>query len=151
MIEIREARLEDATQLAAIGSCVWVDTYATEGMKASIAQFVLTEFTNQTLINTITSKTVSVAVSSGHIVGYSVVCSETAELEVLYVLPRFQRKRIGEQLLRVAKNSGDSIWLSCWERNERAITFYKLHGFIEVGEAYFDLDGERHRNIVLES
>ncbi len=41
MIEIREARLEDAPQLAAIGSCVWVDTYAIEGMRKSIAQFVI--------------------------------------------------------------------------------------------------------------
>jgi ribosomal protein S18 acetylase RimI-like enzyme len=150
MTEIREARLDDAAELAATGACVWVDTYAAQGVRPSIANFVLKEFTRKSMENTISSKHVLVAVSSNHILGYSVVCPKTAEMETLYVLPKLQRRGVGDSLLRTAIESYGHLWLSCWEENAQAIIFYKSYGFEEIGEAYFDLEGENHRNIVLQ-
>ena len=44
----------------------------------------------------------------------------------------------------------NKFWLSAWELNHKAIGFYKKNGFKEKGEIYFDLYGDKIRNIVLE-
>ncbi|MBI5595060.1 MAG: GNAT family N-acetyltransferase [Elusimicrobia bacterium] len=41
------------------------------------------------------------------------------------------------------------VWLGVWERNPRAIAFYKKFGFNEVGEQVFRLGDDRQRDVVM--
>ncbi len=44
----------------------------------------------------------------------------------------------------------DSVWLGVWEKNSRAISFYKKMGFQEVGEHTFTLGYDPQRDIIME-
>lgn len=60
------------------------------------------------------------------------------ELERIYVLATHQGLGIGIRLLSYVtelakhKNAG-YVWLGVWEKNTRAIAFYKKHGFKKIG------------------
>jgi RimJ/RimL family protein N-acetyltransferase len=41
------------------------------------------------------------------------------------------------------------VWLGVWERNPRAIAFYKKFGFLEVGVHVFPLGFDPQRDIVM--
>lgn len=77
------------------------------------------------------------------------------ELERIYV----DQARIGrgvgallmEHCLELAAREGhDSVWLGVWERNERAIAFYRRWGFEVVGEHDFQLGSDLQRDLVME-
>jgi len=153
-MEIRKALEFDALKIAALGMCVWVDTYATEGVDDKIARFIFSEFTEEKLLKSIKSKTVFVSSSNGSLLGYLVLGLDNGtkiEIETLYVLPKCQRAGVGKKLLeQVLKSQAKTFWLSTWELNRQAIAFYSKLGFKETGELYFDLSGDKIRNIVLE-
>jgi len=41
------------------------------------------------------------------------------------------------------------LWLGVWERNARAIAFYRKQGFEVVGEQEFMLGADRQRDLVM--
>ena len=43
----------------------------------------------------------------------------------------------------------DVVWLGVWERNPRAISFYRKVGFAEVGEHVFQLGSDPQRDVVM--
>jgi ribosomal protein S18 acetylase RimI-like enzyme len=43
----------------------------------------------------------------------------------------------------------DVAWLGVWERNPRAIAFYRKMGFAECGEHVFTLGHEPQRDVVM--
>jgi ribosomal protein S18 acetylase RimI-like enzyme len=50
-----------------------------------------------------------------------------------------------------AKERGyDSIWLGVWEKNQRAIDFYRRWGFEEVGTHTFKLGTDPQNDFVME-
>lgn len=153
-MDIRLTQTEDAPVIAAVGQCVWIDTYATEGVSPSIARYVQRELTVAKMAEVITRHTVPVVEYEKNAVGYAVLLEDEGaecEIESLYVLPKFQRKGVGKLLLAyLQKLRPGRLWLSCWERNAPALAFYRLNGFTEYGEMYFELEGERHRNVLLE-
>ena len=42
-----------------------------------------------------------------------------------------------------------TLWLGVWERNARAIAFYRKSGFDEVGTQTFVLGADHQRDLVL--
>lgn len=150
-MEIRRAEDVDCDSIVAIGRCVWIDTYATEGVRKEIAGYVQSTFTAKNVLRDIDSKQVSVFELESHIVGYAVLSesSEATEIENLYILPRYQRKGLGKLFIHHVIKNHARIWLTCWERNTKAIAFYKSLGFEEVGETYFQMKTEKHRNVLL--
>jgi diamine N-acetyltransferase len=151
---IRKAKDSDASNIAALGMCVWVDTYAAEGVFDKISKFIFSEFTKQKILKLINSKTVFVSENEKCLLGYIVLGpakGDKVEIETLYVLPRLHGAGLGKQLLeQVLKSPHKNFWLSTWELNHKAIGFYKKFGFEETDELYFDLYGDKIRNIVLE-
>ncbi len=150
-IIIRTAKYEDAGNIAALGQCVWIDTYATEGVRESLSKYVIAQFAPDSIRDLLASKKVIVAEVAGHLVGYVVLNAGTAATEIdnLYVLPRFQRRGIGRTIIAHISKEYSHLWLSCWEQNQNALGFYTSIGFVEDGESFFDLDGELYRNIIL--
>ncbi|QLG45325.1 GNAT family N-acetyltransferase [Costertonia aggregata] len=63
---------------------------------------------------------------------------ESLEIERIYVKQEFQGKGIGQNMLEKIKQIAFKkqkmfIWLGVWEKNKRAIDFYRRHGFFEFG------------------
>lgn len=79
---------------------------------------------------------------------------EAMEIERIYVLKEFQRKKLGKQMLgkviEIAKEKGIKyIWLGVWEKNIKAIRFYEKNGFIRFGEHDFMLGLEKQTDYLM--
>jgi GNAT superfamily N-acetyltransferase len=61
-------------------------------------------------------------------------------IDQLYILPAWQRRRIGTALLQVAQDRFDRLSLWTFQRNKRARSFYESHGFVAISET----DGARN-------
>ena len=64
---------------------------------------------------------------------------ESMELERIYVLEQFQNLRIGQWMLNEACKIAldmqkEFVWLGVWEKNIKAIRFYKKNGFSKFGK-----------------
>lgn len=76
------------------------------------------------------------------------------EIERIYVLKGFHGKQVGQilynQALHVAKQANANyIWLGVWEKNLRAINFYKKNGFEEFDKHLFKLGKDEQIDIMM--
>ncbi len=162
---IRQGVPADIACLAALVIQVWLHTYATDGIRSAIARYVLSEFTTEKFAGILadTESQLLVAEMNQHLVGYALVkfgavCPTSAlsniELATLYVQEHFTRSGLGSALLARSQNlarertDDAKLWLSVNIRNERAIAFYRKHGFEPAGTTQFEFGGEQHENHV---
>ena len=83
-----------------------------------------------------------------------VVAQAPGEIQRLYVASDWHGKGVAPELMRACMEAlqargSDVVWLGVWERNPRAIAFYRKCGFVEVGEHVFPLGGDPQRDIVM--
>lgn len=76
------------------------------------------------------------------------------EIERIYVAEEFQGKGFGHVLMSkavdIAKLSKKLyVWLGVWEKNLKAIFFYKKNGFYEVGTHSFVMGEEKQTDFVM--
>jgi ribosomal protein S18 acetylase RimI-like enzyme len=76
------------------------------------------------------------------------------EIERIYVLKEFHGQNMGQLLyykaLEIAtKYRIKEIWLGVWEKNKRAISFYKKNGFIEFDTHIFKLGNDEQIDIMM--
>jgi ribosomal protein S18 acetylase RimI-like enzyme len=156
---IRKARLDDCLDLAALSLQVWLQTYATQGLRAKISHYALSTFTERYFQQLLSEPRTEiwVAIIEEHLVGFIALDLESTfngkangyEITTLYVSGHFQGQGIGRQLLNEAKKQyGLPYWLSVWVKNDPAVNFYTKLGLKLIGEQNFDLNGELHQNSV---
>ena len=150
---IRKANKQDAGRIAIIGNSVWVDSYVLDGIDRIVEDYLTTQFSLENVINIIENHTVYVFEINGATIGYVVVKQENGKSEIdnFYILPGLQGSGYGKQILAHLRQLHSNLWLRCWHKNERALQFYYKNGFTKIGESYFELGEERHRNEILES
>lgn len=76
------------------------------------------------------------------------------EIQRLYVVSHWHGKGIAQELMnacidKLKQRGSDVIWLGVWEKNPKAISFYKKFGFVEVGDHVFPLGNDPQRDIVM--
>lgn len=166
-ITIRKARTEDALCLGVLGTQVFLDTYATSGIRTALAKEVLRAF-NTAEIEALLQRAdtfVLVAERSCHLIGFvqvslgaretGVTGTHPAELERLYLQEAFTGMGQGTRLLgaaeqHAAQSGADVLWLSCLVSNTRAEKFYARHQYSRCGTLMFEMEGELHENSVLQ-
>ncbi|WP_440056978.1 GNAT family N-acetyltransferase (plasmid) [Pseudoalteromonas sp. T1lg65] len=140
---LREASLKDCELIAALSIQVWLETYAKDGIKPEIAQYVLTEFTPEHFAHCIrnSNKRILVCTSGNYLCGYVMVnlASDCElgdfgfEVEKCYVHQAFKGRGIGQQLMEAVKAQfGECFWLYTWIENQ-ANGFYQHLGYQLVG------------------
>lgn len=159
---LREARPDDAANLAALSIQVWLHTYAKSGIRPIFSSYVLTEFTVENFTRLLESNEhlFILCEIDAHLVGFvrlnlNAPCPSEphslTEIATLYVQEHFLRRGIGtsllERALRVCDERGfDKVWLSVNRENLNAIKFYEAQHFTPNGSQYFELGDERHEN-----
>lgn len=76
------------------------------------------------------------------------------EIERLYVLQDSIGRGVGAALMRAcleeaARAGRETVWLGVWERNERAIAFYRRWGFELLGSHVFQLGSDPQNDLVM--
>jgi len=83
----------------------------------------------------------------------NVASENNCQLERIYILNDFIPLKIGQQFLIFLENQAkelqlNTIWLSVYGKNIRAIRFYHRNKYNEVGESTFLVNGKKYRNKV---
>ena len=73
------------------------------------------------------------------------------EIQRIYLLAAYTGQGQGRLLMDhcldwARQHQYQAVWLGVWERNERALTFYRKVGFKRVGFHYFMFGSERQRD-----
>ena len=164
-VQLRLAEAEDALCVSVLVMQVFLDTYATEGIRPQIAREVLSSYSQSSFTTAISDpqSRLCVAERNGHLVGFAQVtlgathelapAGEQAELLHLYVQEPITGRKIGSQHLEQAENlaylAGSSVlWLTPWVHNHRALAFYLRRGYQDFGLTHFVFEGESHENRV---
>lgn len=76
------------------------------------------------------------------------------EIERIYVLHEYQGKKVGqllyEKAIQMSREIGAwYVWLGVWEKNQRAISFYKKNGFVEFDKHVFILGDDKQTDIMM--
>lgn len=165
-IALRAAVADDALCLSVLAMQVFLDTYATQGIRPAIAREVLAGYTEAVFARAIGSadERLWVAERAGHLVGFAQVtvgamhelapAGAASELLRLYVQEPFTGRHVGSRLLaqaeRLAAEAGSQLlWLTPWVHNHRALRFYASRGYLDCGLTWFRSEGESHENRVV--
>ncbi|WP_022794870.1 GNAT family N-acetyltransferase [Marinococcus halotolerans] len=79
---------------------------------------------------------------------------EALEIERIYVKNNYQQYGLGKRLFNKAiemamENNKESIWLGVWEKNEKALAFYRKLGFIQTGAHSFYMGDEKQTDFIM--
>lgn len=80
---------------------------------------------------------------------------KSMEIERIYVLKEFHRKKVGQKLydkaLQVAHQAkSETVWLGVWENNQRALSFYLKNGFVQFSKHIFRLGDDEQTDIMMQ-
>jgi ribosomal protein S18 acetylase RimI-like enzyme len=83
-----------------------------------------------------------------------VAAKSPGEIQRLYVASDWHGKGVAQDLMNACiaemiSRDSDVIWLGVWERNPRAISFYKKSGFVIAGDHLFSLGNDPQRDVIM--
>ena len=159
-ITIRRATEADALLLSTAGAQAFVDTFAADNTPQDMAAYLAGAFgeTVQRAELRDPRNSVYLAELGGETVGYAMLREGAAPSEIasddaieivrLYAFATWIGAGVGAALMRhclteAAARGRTAVWLGVWERNARAIAFYRRWGFTDVGSHDFLLGGDR--------
>ena len=166
MINILPATIQDNALLAEIGAETFYDSFAADNTSADMAAYISTSFSpaKQAVELAESQSKFLIAEISNEVVGYAhlrfssapkvIVGQKPMEIVRFYVRKPWIGKGSGKHLmkgcLQEAKAMGcDVVWLGVWEKNLRAIAFYRKWGFIEAGEQTFQLGDDLQQDFLM--
>lgn len=165
-IIIKKVTLSDIDELQSIARQTFVETFADKNSESDMQKYSDENFSHDKLKGEWMIPDSEFYFSSIHnkVIGYlklnfgqaqtELKDLEALEIERIYVLKEFHGKKIGQILydtaLQIAIGSKvDYVWLGVWEKNLRAINFYKKNGFVAFGEHIFKLGDDEQTDIMM--
>jgi ribosomal protein S18 acetylase RimI-like enzyme len=166
-VTIRRAIADDAELLVELGAQTFSSAFAKDNSPADMAAYLATNFTLERLSDELADQGAIffIAEVDQLAAGYAKLKQGDApdcvsgdnpiEIERIYTLPEHFGKGVGEALIKAcleeAKQRGfQSVWLGVWERNDRALAFYRKFGFREAGDKIFQLGSDPQIDKVME-
>ena len=165
-VVIRRASVDDASTLARVGAELFEQTYTDSIPADELATHLAQDFGEAQQLAEIRDPSVSsfLVEMDGDTLGFAqlrraplaVGDGPDAEVELwrIYLDRSLHGRGVARRLLaelgQEARSFGATgIWLAVWEKNERAIAFYRKHGFESAGRQDFHVGGEVHCDLVL--
>ncbi len=160
---IREASAQDADRLALIGAATFLDAFAGLLEADAIVRHCAAKHSVDAYRAALANggQALLAEAEQGHApVGFTLVgppdldAAREGDLELkrIYTLSRFYGTGLGADLLDtvVARASGfERLLLGVYARNQRALAFYRKHGFETIGRRQFDVGGNLYDDEVL--
>jgi GNAT superfamily N-acetyltransferase len=166
-LALREAAPADALCIGVLAMQVFLDTYATEGVRPDLAREALAQYSPASFEARIgdPAQSFMLAERSGALLGFSECSlaseppqdglSDGIELVRLYVQRAAQRQGVGKILLRRAEAYAVScgkprLWLTAWTGNANARAFYLAQGYRDAGATEYAFEGRSYENRIYE-
>ena len=163
---IVEVSKKELPALRKLSIDTFVDTFSKQNNPTDIAAYLNRAFNeNQLSLELDNPETCFYFISRGEeILGYlkintgeaqsDRVLDDALEIERIYVTERSQGKGLGKLLMQFALDQAKTkeltnIWLGVWEKNEKAIAFYRHHGFEVFADHPFKLGGDLQRDLLM--
>ena len=166
---IRLAGTSDANSLAALAARTFRDTFEKDNVPEDVESYIRESFRADRLCSELAHPDnlflLAFLGESGPPLGYAKLRTGTmdpsvkgphpVELERLYVDHAAIGSGVGAALMHavldVARRHGhQTLWLGVWERNARAIAFYKRWEFEMVGEHVFRLGSDDQTDLIMQ-
>jgi diamine N-acetyltransferase len=165
-ITVRRASPADADGLAAVAERTFRDTFAGDNLQGDMDAHCTRSFAAAIQQREISdpARVTLLAEADGLLVGFaqlllrshtpSLSAQRPCELNRIYVLKPWHGRRVAQQLMTAALSAAsqaasDHLWLGVWERNPRAIAFYRKLGFKVTGAHTFTLGSEAQRDLIM--
>ena len=165
-IEIVKVALDDVNQLQSICKKTFFETYADGNTEENMQKYLDEVFTLDKLTAELqdTNTELYFARLGNNAIGYIKINfgeaqtelqdKKSLEIERIYVLKEFQGNRVGQFLFDKAREiaisrQADYLWLGVWEKNPKALHFYKRNGFIEFDKHIFKLGDDMQTDIMM--
>ena len=165
-VVVRRAKTEDAVLLSRLGAETFFDAFASQNTPEDMALYLRSSFGPDIQAAELAEPhTVFLIAEVGvEAAGYarlregppSVPMSAVRPLEIVrfYARTSWIGKRVGSALMEACLSESlsrncDLIWLDVWERNERAIAFYRKWGFVVVGSQPFRLGNDVQDDLLM--
>ena len=163
---VRKASHSDAGQLAALAERTFRDTFGSANTAEDMDLHCRASYSAAIQAGEIAAPDMVTLLSEegGQLVGFAqlrwahapscVVAEAPGEIQRLYVAADWHGKGMAHELMRACMDelqarASDAVWLGVWERNPRAIAFYRKCGFVEVGDHVFPVGSDPQRDIVM--
>jgi diamine N-acetyltransferase len=165
-LKIKKVTLNDITQLQNIARQTFYETFIAVNTEENVNKYLDESFSEAKLTAELIDRNSEFyfAAINYNIIGYLKVNfgpsqtelkdDKAMEIERIYVLQEFHGKKAGQLLfdkaveIAVRKNA-EYIWLGVWEKNIRAITFYRKNGFFAFDKHTFKLGDERQTDLMM--
>lgn len=165
-IKVRLAALADSSLLAELGEQTFQDTFGPSNTPEDMAEYLSGSFSPSIQAAELRdpSNSFLIAELEGEPVGYArlrtglepadIPGSRPLEIVRFYSVTEWIGRGVGPVLMRacldLAERAGnDTLWLDVWERNDRAIAFYRKWGFEVVGAQPFQLGRDIQRDLLM--
>jgi diamine N-acetyltransferase len=155
MLGIRTATLDDADRLSEFARRTFHETFAAHNTPEDMEWYLSRAFGHAQQVAEIQDqkRVTLLGEDGGRLVGYaqlhlsavptSVPDDEAIELVRFYVDGKWHGRGVARMLMdavdEAAATHAKTMWLGVWERNHRAIAFYRKCGFVDVGSHVFHL------------
>jgi diamine N-acetyltransferase len=158
-IIIKKADLADLEQLQQIGRQTFFETFAEHNTEADMQEYLSNSFSTAQLASELSNPDAAFyfAMLDEAVIGYLKIntgaaqtekqASDALEIERIYVLQAFHGQKVGqllyEKAIAIARQTNAAyVWLGVWEKNVRALNFYRKNGFVEFGKHIFRLGSD---------
>jgi ribosomal protein S18 acetylase RimI-like enzyme len=165
-LQIRQATREDAPVIAELAGNTFVETYGELGLKENMGRYVQDHFAPEQIGAEIASPGHWFYIAFlGHLpVGFvkskvirepkGIKGKKCLEIERVYVLKEFQGSSVGKELVKrvmlfARQEKYQVIWLQVWQKNEKAVQFYRKMGFVAYETDIFYFYDEIHHDFLL--
>jgi ribosomal protein S18 acetylase RimI-like enzyme len=163
---IDRAGVEDAARLSTLAAATFVDTFGADNDPADMAAYVAGAFGTARQRDELRdpANTVFVARRGDELLGYAMLRAgpvppcvgdpDAVEIARLYAATAAIGSGVGAALMErclaeCASRGRRTVWLGVWERNARAIAFYRRWQFVDVGTQRFQLGSDRQTDHVM--
>lgn len=165
-IKITKVTLSDIDKLRDIGIQTFRETFDESNTEEDMQNYLEESFNIEKLTAEVSHQNSEfhLASSGGQVIGYLKVNfgdaqtelkeNEGFEIERIYVAKDFHGQKIGqllyEKALETARNrNARYVWLGVWEKNTKAISFYKKNGFVEFDQHIFKLGEDIQTDLMM--
>ena len=166
-MNIRYGTTEDAKMLAELGAKTFYDTFAKDNTPENMDAYLKRSFSPEIQFNELSESDVIFLIAESEKIplGYAQLImnsedeainrTKLLEIRRIYASQEYIGTGVGKELMkatiREARQRGcDCVWLGVWEKNKRAIEFYKKWGFREVGMHIFSVGDDPQNDFVME-